>query len=117
MSTQYPAGWGFHSMPKEEFERVSALRRENEDRRRRQTAAAHSAESRKKAIAARRATFRGQDRCMHFQFALWAAAHAIKHDAPPSAKAVRETFGVSATTAYLFLADLKTAADRLKDET
>lgn len=114
-----PIGWGFHSVPKEEFDRADAERRDRDERikrLRRQTAAAHSDESRKKAIAARRATFRGQDRCMHFQFALWAAAHAIKHDGPPSAKAVREKFGVSVTTAYHFLADIKKAANRLQEQ-
>jgi len=119
MSDQFPPGWGFHATPKAEFERAHVERVDREERAkrmRRQTAAARSTESRQKAIAARRAAFRGQDRCMHFQFALWAAAHGIKHDAPPSAQAIRETFGVSRTTAYAFLADLKKAANRVQEQ-
>jgi hypothetical protein len=119
MSTRFPVGWGFHDTPKEEFDRVSAQRRnhdERAERMRRQTAAARTAENRKKAIAARRATYRGQDRCMHFEFALWTAGYAIAHDAQPSASAVRDRFGVSLTTAYAFLADIKKAANRLQEK-
>ena len=114
-----PIGWGFHPTPKAEFERAHIERLDCEERAKRmhrQTAAAHTAESRKKAIAARRAAFRGQDRCMHFQFAMWACAHAIQHDTQPSAQLIRETFGVSLTTAYAFLADLKKAANRVQEQ-